>query len=65
MNIHVLLPGNHVEINKTEQPELSFNTRFCPLGCMSRDVMDHMCDLKLSLAIKPQESSFYELVSRN
>jgi len=63
MNIHVLLPGNHEEINKTEELELNFNTRFCPLGCMSRDVMDYMCDLKHSLAIKPQEISFHQLVS--
>jgi len=65
MNIHVLLPGNHKEINQTEQLELNFNTRFRPLGCMSRDVMDYMRDLKHSLAIKPRESSFYQLVSRN
>jgi hypothetical protein len=65
MNIHVLLPGNHDEISKTEQLEINFNTRFRPLASMSRNVMDYMCDLKHSLAIKPQESSFYQLVSRN
>jgi hypothetical protein len=65
MNIHIFLPGNYDEINKTEQLEFNFNTGFRPLGCMSRDIMDYMCDLKHSLAIKPQESSFYQLVSRN